>query len=147
MHTDYILDFGKHAGQPISEVPSKYLLWMLDNTSHEFRTTALAELSRRGEARLWAATRITALLQTAERLEQYASAFLRETRCLHSSVGEMIDLMQKLLAAPTPAPVPVAAAVPVPAPRPESDERRVELPDDGEEEYPDPDPDDGEEPF
>jgi hypothetical protein len=45
------LDFGKHAGKRVSEVPTDYLLWCLDNLRKlwvGYRLAMVAELARRG---------------------------------------------------------------------------------------------------
>jgi hypothetical protein len=45
------LDFGKHAGKRLSEVPTDYLLWCLDNLRKlwpVYRQAMVAELARRG---------------------------------------------------------------------------------------------------
>ena len=45
-----VLPFGKHAGQPVGDVPSGYLIWLVessDHLAHTLRRTILEELRGR----------------------------------------------------------------------------------------------------
>ena len=47
---EYRIFFGKYIGQPISEIPSSYLCWVLESYSdcdHSLRTACKAELAHR----------------------------------------------------------------------------------------------------
>lgn len=47
--TEFTLEGGKHAGEPLTRVPASYLRWMV-NEGHQYADFAEAELKRRGTA-------------------------------------------------------------------------------------------------
>ncbi len=44
----YILDFGKHAGSKLSDVPSTYISWLIEKGAHEHRPDFAAALHEQG---------------------------------------------------------------------------------------------------